>query len=173
MAISAGIGAAVSLGTTMYGDYKDDGHVFNGSVEIWDYVGNIVGGIIAGAGIGLATVLGVGVGAAVLSGTSLTVMGVGVSYSAAFCIGIGASAFSGGLGYMFKTAIGSNEFIFQDLIVETSLGAFYGSVGFIVGMAGGATGFRPARQTVIRLIGRTTIEGVLTWPLKGIMPLLQ
>jgi hypothetical protein len=173
MAVSAGIGATFSMGATIFEDYKDDGQIFNGSVEVWDYMGNVIGGTIAGAGIGLATVLGAGVGAAVLGGTSLTVMGVGMSFSAAFSIGVSTSAITGGLGYLFKTSIGSNEFSFKDLALEASLGAFYGSIGFIVGMAGGATGFRPGRQTVVRLIGRTTIEGILTGPLKGIIPLLQ
>jgi RHS repeat-associated protein len=172
MAISAGIGAAFSMGATIYDDYKDDGQIFNGSIELWDYMGNVIGGTVAGAGIGLATVLGVGVGAAVLGGTSLTVLGVGMSYGVAFSIGVGASALTGSMGYLLKTSIGSSVFSSKDLVAETTLGAIYGGIGFIVGMAGGATGFRPGRQTVARLLGRTIIEGIFTWPLKGIIPLV-
>jgi hypothetical protein len=172
MAISAGIGAVFSMGSTIYNDYKDDGQIFNGSIELWDYMANVIGGTVAGVGLGLATVIGVGVGAAVLGGTSLTVLGVGMSYGVAFSIGVGASALTSCMGYLLKTSIGSNDFSTKDLATETTLGAIYGGIGFIVGMAGGATGYRPGRQTVARLLGRTTIEGIFTWPLKSIIPLI-
>ena len=42
-------GAVTGFGITMYADYKDDGEVFNGSVNAAEYVGNtLIGGTIGG-----------------------------------------------------------------------------------------------------------------------------
>ena len=50
--IGAIIGAGIGFGTTAYIDSQDDGQIFNGSVEWYDYLGaTILGGAI-GAGIG-------------------------------------------------------------------------------------------------------------------------
>ena len=50
--IGAIIGAGIGFGTVAYTDYQDDGQIFNGSVEWYDYLGaTILGGAI-GAGIG-------------------------------------------------------------------------------------------------------------------------
>ncbi len=47
------IGALIGFGTAAYIDYSDDGEIFNGSVEWYDYLGaTILGGVI-GAGIGI------------------------------------------------------------------------------------------------------------------------
>lgn len=46
------IGALIGFGTAAYIDYQDDGQIFNGSVEWYDYLGaSVVGGVI-GAGFG-------------------------------------------------------------------------------------------------------------------------
>src|SRR5690606_29894359 len=103
MGISAALGAGVSLGTTLYQDYQDDGQIFNGSIGVGEYFGNTLGGAVAGAGIGVATVLGMGVGAAILGGTVLTVIGTSLSFGAAFYIGVGTAAVAGGLGYLTET----------------------------------------------------------------------
>ena len=50
--IGAVIGAAIGFGTAAYIDYKDDGQVFNGSVEWYDYLGATAFGGAIGAGIG-------------------------------------------------------------------------------------------------------------------------
>ena len=44
MAISAGIGAGIGFGATVYQDYSDDGQIFNGSVSTSEYIGNTAGG---------------------------------------------------------------------------------------------------------------------------------
>jgi hypothetical protein len=63
---------------------------------------------------------------------------------------------------------------YEDLIIESSIGAFYGSIGFIVGMAGGFTGYRPLSiiefSTIVK---RTIIEGIFTWPMKGIISTIR
>ena len=46
------IGAVIGFGTAAYIDYKDDGQVFNGSVEWYGYLGATVLGGAIGAGIG-------------------------------------------------------------------------------------------------------------------------
>ena len=44
------VGAAIGFGVAAYKDYKDDGEVFNGSVEWYDYLGaTLLGGAIGGA----------------------------------------------------------------------------------------------------------------------------
>lgn len=54
--IGALVGAGIGFGTATYIDYKDDGQVFNESVEWYDYLGTTVlggaAGIAVGAGIG-------------------------------------------------------------------------------------------------------------------------
>ena len=72
MAISIGIviGAGIGLGTAVYKDVKEDSIWFNGD---WtDYVDRTLGGFVAGFGVGVCTILGAGVGAAALGGTTAT-----------------------------------------------------------------------------------------------------
>lgn len=64
--IAGCFGAGIALGTTIYEDVKEDGVWFNGSLT--DYAGRILGAFISGFGLGICTVLGAGVGAAVLGG---------------------------------------------------------------------------------------------------------
>ena len=82
--IGAVIGAAIGFGTAAYMDYQDDGQVFNGSVEWYDYLGaTVLGGAIGagiGAGIGyIAPQIGSALSA--FAGTSFTIGG-GLSISA-------------------------------------------------------------------------------------------
>ncbi len=50
--IGAIFGAAAGFGLATYKDYKDDGKVFNGSVEWYEYVGLTIAGGIIGGGLG-------------------------------------------------------------------------------------------------------------------------
>ncbi len=54
--IGAIVGASIGFGTAAYVDYQDDGQIFNGSVEWYDYLGATVlggaAGVAIGAGIG-------------------------------------------------------------------------------------------------------------------------
>jgi len=56
--VGAIVGAAIGFAATAYVDYKDDGQVFNGSVDAKSYVANtLVGGIVGGftGGVGSST----------------------------------------------------------------------------------------------------------------------
>lgn len=50
--IGAIFGAAAGFGLATYKDYKDDGKVFNGSVEWYEYVGLTIAGGVIGGGLG-------------------------------------------------------------------------------------------------------------------------
>ena len=95
--IAGGIGASIGLGTAIYKDVKEDGVWFNGD---WtDYVGRILGGFVAGFGVGICTVLGAGVGAAALGGTTATLFtSTGLTLSLGSTLGIGSGvAFATGI----------------------------------------------------------------------------
>ncbi len=78
--IGAIIGATVGFGAATYIDYKDDGKIFNGSVEWYDYLGaTLLGGVI-GAGIGyIAPQIGSALSS--FASTSFTIGG-GLTYTA-------------------------------------------------------------------------------------------
>lgn len=67
--IGAIIGAAVGFGTVVYTDYQDDGQIFNGSVERFEYVGETLTGAALGAWVGVI----VGVGGAILTSATYSV----------------------------------------------------------------------------------------------------
>ncbi len=50
--VGAILGAGIGFGTVAYTDYQDDGQIFNGSVEWYEYAGGTVTGAILGAGTG-------------------------------------------------------------------------------------------------------------------------
>jgi len=52
------IGAIVGFGTVLYTDYKDDEHIFNGSVEWTEYLSGTIIGAALGAGIGYIITVG-------------------------------------------------------------------------------------------------------------------
>ena len=175
IAISASLGAVASLGATIYQDYHDDGQIFNGSIRNGEYGGKILGGAIAGAGIGVATTLGMGVGASVFGETILTVMGANLSFGTVFSIGVGTAATAGGLSYLAESWVGRTQVRTQELITEAWIGSFYGGIGFIVGLAGGATGFRPlsVMKNPSKVVIRSIVEGVFIWPMKSIISILR
>lgn len=103
--IGAIIGAAAGFGLATYKDYKDDGKVFNGSVEWYEYVGlTIAGGVIGGG-------LGAGAGYIASSiGASFVAGGLSVSASGIATIGSGAietMGLLGALGGIYLFAKGS------------------------------------------------------------------
>ena len=56
--VGAIVGVVIGFAATAYVDYKDDGQVFNGSVDAKSYVANtLVGGVIGGftGGVGSST----------------------------------------------------------------------------------------------------------------------
>ena len=58
--IGAIVGATLAFGTVAYLDYKDDGHIFNGSIRWYDYLGaTLLGGVIGAiAGVAVGGIAG-------------------------------------------------------------------------------------------------------------------
>ncbi len=77
--LSAAIGAVLGLGSTILKDLRN-GELFDGDVTGWTYLGNFLGSVISGAGLGLCTVLGAGVGYSMLTGIPLTLGKIIISY---------------------------------------------------------------------------------------------
>lgn len=97
----------------------------------WTYLGNIIGNAISGAGLGLCTVLGVGVGHSMLTGIPLTLGKIIISFEAAFAIGAGAAFTTGGLGYIVRAGISDQEEIeLYDMINEATINMFSGIGSF-------------------------------------------
>ena len=143
LAIGAGIGAGISLCATIYTDYSDDKKIFNGSVGIDEYIGNTVSGLISGAGIGVCSVLGAGLGAAMIAGETLLVGGTVFSGAMAFNFATSAAFVTGGIGYIAKTAINTKEtFQMSDMFIEAGINTISGMISFIGGMIGGITGVK-------------------------------
>lgn len=149
--VSAGIGIGFSLGTTVYQDYKDDGIIFNGSISFWSYMGNIVGGAVAGIGIGICVTLGAGFGSALL-GFSTATTGLTLSGGAALAISAGSAFVTGGLGYFARTSISDQEtFSLSDMFVEASANLLSGLMSFAGGMIGGMIGAKiPGTKSNLR-----------------------
>lgn len=82
--IGAVIGAAIGFGTAAYIDYQDDGQVFNGSVEWYNYLGaTVLGGIVgAGIGAGIGYIVPQIAGALSSFASSSFALGGGISISA-------------------------------------------------------------------------------------------
>ncbi|MBO5207041.1 MAG: hypothetical protein J6C09_05595 [Clostridia bacterium] len=141
IAIGAGVGASISVGTTVCLDFLDDGKIFNGSIGADEYLGNAVGAMLSGVGVGACGVLGAGLGAAMIAGETLAIGGMVISGVTAFGIGAGVAFITGGAGYTVRTAINSKE-IFQisDMFIEAGSNTASGIISFVGGMAGGVTG---------------------------------
>ena len=140
--ISTGIGALCGLGSAVVKDLEN-GKLFDGDVTFRTYLGDVFGGAIAGAGIGFGVALGAGLGVAVAAGEALTIGSFAISGMGAFAISAGASAVSGGLGYVVRTAISDQEeFNWNDMFIETSMNTLSGITSFIGGYVGGVTGLK-------------------------------
>ena len=146
MAIGAAVGGAIGLGSTVYKDYKDDGKIFNGSVGFDTYLGNTLGGAIAGAGVGVCAVLGAAAGTAALVGSSATLFtagGVGITFGSALAIGTGAAFVTGMAGYAVRAGISSEEsFNLGTMFAEGGFNALSGAFSVAGGYFIGVTGFR-------------------------------
>ena len=57
--IGALVGACIGAGMAMYKVYRDD-NLINGSIGVWNYVGSILGGAIAGCGQGFVSTVMLG-----------------------------------------------------------------------------------------------------------------
>ncbi len=146
IAIGAGVGAGISFGSMVYQDYCDDGEIFNGSVSVGEYIGNTVSGLITGAGLGACTVLGAGIGTAMIGGKAFVIGKTVVSGIKAFCYAMGTAFVTGGAGYFAKTIISSKEtFQVSDMFIEAGANTFSGMLSFFGGMIGGITGIKVPR----------------------------
>lgn len=130
--VGAFIGAGVGFGTVAYNDYKNHGACFYSD---WtSYLGAILGGAIAGVGIGIASVLGAGVGASMIYGYGLVVVHSSMSVASSFLLATGISAITGAVGYTIRTIIDSKEnFSVNNLFKETFISAFNGALTFGTG----------------------------------------
>ena len=138
--ISAGIGAGIAAGSTVYRDYMDDGRLFNGSITLWSYLGNILGGAIAGFGIGVCVALGAGFGASLL-GFGVATTGLTLSGGSALAIASIAAFTTGGLGYATRVALSDQEtFEWSDMFIEAGANLLSGITSFAGGMIGGMLG---------------------------------
>ena len=137
--ITAGIGAGLAAGSVVIKDLEN-GQLFDGDVTFSHYVGSIVGGAIAGFGIGICGALGAAIGASAVGAATL---GFTLSGGAALGIGLGSAATAGALGYMSRVAISNQEqFDWSDLIIETGINTVSGLLSFAGGLAGGFFEFR-------------------------------
>ena len=111
--VGAIVGAIIGFGIAAYIDYQDDGQIFNGSVEWYDYLGaTVLGGVIGaaiGAGIGyIAPYIGsafssfaaqeftIGAGAYITT-TGELAMTTGLTFTSAQVIGVAGTLTLGGL----------------------------------------------------------------------------
>lgn len=123
-------------------EVKEDGVWFNGD---WtDYVGRTLGGFVAGFGVGICTVLGAGVGAAALCGTTATLFtstGLTLSLGSALGIGSGVAFATGMAGYAVRTGISrSEDFKVQNMFIEGRFNAVSGALSVLGGYLGGMAG---------------------------------
>ena len=140
------LAGGIGFGIAVYNDYKDDKIFFNGD---WtNYVGRTLGGFVTGFGIGVATVLGAGVGGILggvligagagsiinryaneANGGSFTAGYWGGAISGALC-GVGAGL--GGLA--FAAASEATNLACAGYLVAGCIGSFAG--GFLGNFAG-------------------------------------
>ena len=123
-------------------EVKENGVWFNGD---WtDYVGRTLGGFVAGFGVGICTVLGAGVGAAALGGTTATLFtstGLTLSLGSALGIGSGVAFATGMAGYAVRTGISrSEDFKVQNMFIEGGFNAVSGALSVLGGYLGGMAG---------------------------------
>lgn len=108
------IGAVFGLAGTMLTDLLDDGDIFNGSQDLRDYVGNILGGAIGGlAGAMHLNMLG----SMVFSAAGDTIGGLisgdinsWESFGQTVALSIGISIFSSGISSAVSDAFGTSQY---------------------------------------------------------------
>ena len=99
--IGAIVGATLAFGTVAYLDYKDDGHIFNGSIKWYDYLGaTLLGGVIG-------AIAGVAVGGIAGMSFTATIPTIGfVNAGGALSIGITGSVTLTVSGTQILTGVG-------------------------------------------------------------------
>ena len=136
-----GIGAAIGAGLGLVASVAKDlenGKLFDGDVSFLSYLGNFVGGGIAGAGIGLCSVLGAELGAAIASKTSLI---VGAKIVGGVAVGGAKISGLAALGYTARTLISDSEtFELSDMFTEAGANMLSGMTTFDGSVIGGLIG---------------------------------
>lgn len=140
--LGAAIGAGIGLAATVVKDFEN-GKLFDGNVTFGAYLGNILGGGIAGAGIGFCSILGAGLGVAWSAGSAFVLGGMTITGSTALMMGVGGAFATGGLGYAVRTGISDQEtFEWSDMFIEAGINAFSGLLTFAGAMTGGIMGVK-------------------------------
>ena len=169
--IGAAIGAGIGLGTSVAKDLEN-GKLFDGDVSALTYVGNMLGGGIAGAGIGLCSVLGAGLGVSIATGTTLVLGGTALSAGSALAIGVGGAFVAGGIGYTVRTGFSDQEsFEWNDLFIEASANAASGFLTFFSAVAGGLAGVKIPGSTSLKntMIYHACVFGSGIYALKALI----
>ena len=149
--IGAAIGGGIGFGAAYIPDVIEnveadgfqwsDLNTFEGNWQ--HYIGSTLGGAVAGAGIGLCSVLGGGLGVALSTGTVLSIGGTAISGGTALAMGVGGAFLTGGLGYAVRTGISDQEnFEWSDMFIETGANAISGMLTFTGAMVGGIMGVK-------------------------------
>ena len=156
-----------------------DGNI-NFSIGWQGYVGNIVGSAIAGAGTGLATLLGAGIGVSAIYGYGLVFLHSSMTVGGALGLALGASAVTGGLGYLARIGIDPKEkWNTGQFFKEIGVNALNGLVSFASGFVGGYLGYRHSYiyyvwyYRLARVGKRTFWEFLLGGPIKGLISLIK
>lgn len=149
--IGAAIGAGIGFGAAYIPDVienvKVDGFQWsdlNTFEDNWQhYIGATLGGAVAGAGIGLCSMLGAGLGVALSTGTALSIGGTAISGGTALAMGVSGAFVSGGLGYAVRTGISNQEtFEWSDMFIEAGANAISGMLTFTGAIVGGIMGVK-------------------------------
>lgn len=90
----------------------------------------------------IGTLIGAGIGIAMLGETSFMVWGITLTGGYAFAIGAGTALVTGGLGYTIRTFMCREEFEWSDLIIEAGSNMISGMLSFVAAMTGGLTGIK-------------------------------
>ena len=174
------LAGGIGFGIAVYNDYKDDKIFFNGD---WtNYVGRTLGGFVTGFGIGVATVLGAGVGAAALGGTTATLFsstGFALSMGSALGIGSGFAFVTGMAGYTTRALISRREkFEVSNMFLEGGINAISGALSVLGGALGGYAGIHNTVFTKLLsqkgdLIYRILVENMFTVGFKILLAALK